>query len=235
VCYNHAVETTPNVAKVVGQNVQRRRLGLGMRQDELAARLRDGFGLQWTRATVAAVETGRRQVRLDEVPTVCAAFLCTPADLFVGDGPVALADGVKAQLPAVRKLMAGEQDMALVDLGWKPPRMSREDANRLRQRFGVLARLADGTVTIGRVLKAKQGEAEQKAARKLGVDAEMVTVAALGLWKRSLTEHRDAIVAETAPADASPRTLQAMRGRVTRELVEELRIRIEEANGGERR
>jgi hypothetical protein len=81
-------------------------------------------------------------------------------------------------------------------------------------------------------VKASKGEAEMKAARKLSVDAEVVATAALGLWKRSLTEQRDAIVAETAPADASPRTLQAMRGRVTRELLEELQARIEEADSG---
>jgi hypothetical protein len=200
----------------------------GLRQDEFAAQLRENFGLQWTRATVAAVETGRRQVRLDELPMVCAILQRRPVDLFRGEGPVVLADGVKGQLEDVQQLILGDFDkVKLVGLGWKPPRKRRPAPDWL------IVRLAVGRVTIGEITTAARGEAEMKAARKLGVDAEVVATAALGLWKQTLTEHRDAIVAASAPADASPRTLQAMRGRVTRELVEELRERIEEARRGE--
>lgn len=223
------MKATPNVAQVVGGNVRNQRLLRGLRQDELATQLRDGFGLQWTRATVASVETGRRQVGLDELPQLCAALWNKPVDLFRGKGPVMLADGVKGQLVDVQKAILGEQNIQRSSLSWQPPRKSHLDDMR---EPGVIGRLAVRRVTIGEIVKASRGEAEMKAARKLGVDAEVVATAALGLWKRSLTEHRDAIVAEAAPADASPRTLQAMRGRVTRELVEELRARIEEAQSG---
>jgi hypothetical protein len=198
----------------------------GLRQDEFAAELRERFGLQWTRATVAAVETGRRQVGLDELPALCGALRRKTVDLFRGEGPVMLADGVKGQLADVQKLILGDyQDVQL-----SVPKRKRKAHDDMQER--LIVRLAVGRVTIGEIVKASKGEAEMKAARKLSVDAEVVATAALGLWKRSLTEQRDAIVAETAPADASPRTLQAMRGRVTRELLEELQARIEEADSG---
>jgi hypothetical protein len=67
------------------------------------------------------------------------------------------------------------------------------------------------------------GDAELKAARRLRVPPVAVALAARRSWKRSLTEERDRRVAEEAPADATPRTLQALRGHISRGLLEELK------------
>lgn len=66
------------------------------------------------------------------------------------------------------------------------------------------------------------GDAEQMVARRLGVPVAAVVAAALGTWQRGLTEERDARAAERAGSGATPRTVQAARGHVTRELYREI-------------
>jgi transcriptional regulator with XRE-family HTH domain len=71
-------------------------------------------------------------------------------------------------------------------------------------------------------------EAEERLARRLGVDRDLVVAAAADLWGRSLTAERDARVraeAETGE-DMSKKQWTARRGRVTRKLEEELRGRL---------
>ena len=63
---------------VIRQNLKRLREDAGLRQDELAARAR-AAGLPWTQATVAGIETGRRQVSAAELVVV-------PGLLHVGGG-----------------------------------------------------------------------------------------------------------------------------------------------------
>jgi phage baseplate assembly protein W len=53
--------------------------------------------------------------------------------------------------------------------------------------------------------------------------------AARDLWGRNLAEERDARVAETAPAGASNRTLQALRAHETRRLLAEITPTLKEA------
>src|SRR5205823_23554 len=66
------------------------------------------------------------------------------------------------------------------------------------------------------------GVAEQKASRRLGVSPEEVARAAGSLWSRSLAEERDARLLRLAPVGASARTIQALRGHITRTLLQEL-------------
>jgi len=66
------------------------------------------------------------------------------------------------------------------------------------------------------------GEAEWKAARRLGVPVASVNDASERLWGRSLTDRRDLLVAELVGPDADARSLQAHRGHVTRMLLAEL-------------
>jgi transcriptional regulator with XRE-family HTH domain len=72
------------------------------------------------------------------------------------------------------------------------------------------------------------GEAEQKAARKLGVNPAAVALAAQRRFGRSLTSERDRRVLER-PLGESPRRIQAVRGHVTRTLIGELVPLIEGA------
>jgi hypothetical protein len=67
-----------------------------------------------------------------------------------------------------------------------------------------------------------KGEAEQKAARKLRVSAEVLADSALEIWNRSLTQERDFRIRGISPSPTSARSLQALRGHVTRQLLAEL-------------
>jgi hypothetical protein len=71
------------------------------------------------------------------------------------------------------------------------------------------------------------GDAEQKAAHKLGVSPFAIAATAHKLWGHSLTKERDRQVAEQATADTSPRTVQALRGHITRGLLAQLQPLVE--------
>jgi len=57
-------------------------------------------------------------------------------------------------------------------------------------------------------------------------------VAAHGRYGRSFSDERDRRVAEQATSDAAPRTLQALRGHVTRAMVAELAPVLEQGRRG---
>lgn len=59
-------DPAPALATVLGQRLRALREGGGKRQEDLAVAAR-GYGLAWRRATVAAIETGRRQLSVGEL------------------------------------------------------------------------------------------------------------------------------------------------------------------------
>lgn len=75
------------------------------------------------------------------------------------------------------------------------------------------------------------GEAEEKAARKLGESKLVIAAVAFALWGRSLTEERDMLVGleiekSQWDPDFTPRRVQAIRGHQTRRLLSEMSERI---------
>jgi transcriptional regulator with XRE-family HTH domain len=187
----------PTLDQVVGHNLRRLHEAAEMTQDEVARRAR-GAGLPWSRSTVAALEAGTKTIDVAEL--VGLAIAVAPlTELLAGNGPVRLG-ALAIDLGTVRKVLAGKSDL-----------LSQEDADYLMQGARRVA-----------AAWAVHGEAEQKAARKLHMDALDLATAAQRRWGRSLTEERDARVKDSAPADLSPRSRQALRGRVTRQLLEEL-------------
>jgi hypothetical protein len=66
------------------------------------------------------------------------------------------------------------------------------------------------------------GEPEVRAARTLGVEPRVLLELSIRRWGRTLTRERDRRTIERAGPDASARTTQAVRGHVTRELLDEL-------------
>jgi DNA-binding XRE family transcriptional regulator len=225
-----------SVDQAIGQRLREVRLELGLRQDQVATAARL-VGLSWTQSTVAAIERGNRALSLGEwflLPMVMGsanggtASYPTLAELLPNSGMVALSDETNANVDVLRAELAGQ-------LG--------DDS---RHPFGdydtpVARRLEEGTrrfvATVKELLpfwpgmtarnyksaqQAARSDAERKAARKVGVDALKLSVAAHGRYGRSFTAERDARVAEQAPADAAPRSLQALRGHVTRVMLAEL-------------
>ena len=66
-------DTATALATLLGQRLRALREGGGKRQEEVAAAAR-GFGLSWSRATVAALESGRRRLSVDELFLLPAAL-----------------------------------------------------------------------------------------------------------------------------------------------------------------
>jgi len=79
--------------------------------------------------------------------------------------------------------------------------------------------------------RASKGEAEQKAARNLGVTSLAISTAAIVRWGRSLTDERDYRLQRRPAEDARPRSLQAQRGHITRQLLRELAATLGRQHG----
>ena len=89
-----------------------------------------------------------------------------------------------------------------------------------------------GTIPVAVTATATVRLAEQKAAASLGITPTQVQELAERAWNRDLTTERDARVSErTEDKEVSARSLQALRGHVTRELLNELRRHIKQKRG----
>ena len=193
----------PRLDQVVARNLERIRSTAGWSQDEVASR---GWriGLPWTRSTITALEGGRRSLSISELVLLALTLETSVTELLAGRGHVELGDGSELALTDVRNVLAGDRDMAAV----------RKRIRQVRHQ------------KYQRAMQAVSGEAEQKAARSLGVTSQTIAEAAFDLWGRSLTEERDARVDKEGPNLASARSVQALRGHVTRRLVREIEALI---------
>jgi transcriptional regulator with XRE-family HTH domain len=216
----------------IGQRMRAIREAQGKRQEDVVVTAR-AFGLKWTQATVAALETAKRQLNVSEFLLLPRVFGIELRDLFVGDQSVRLPTGVLTK-PKILEAIVSSRAKSL-----------RHD-ELLTQRTGTLRRalrqyrkaipslplpppMQDQMVKVWTSLLGI-GVAEAKAARKFRVREGDIAHAAVSLWKRSLTLERDSRLAEAlqgAPASPSPRTVQAMRGHITRSLLEVLRSELQ--------
>ena len=173
------------------------------RQDDMAfwARM---VGLPWTRDTVAALQTGGRELSLHEF-FLLRGFDATNQELdhlFGRTSPtVTRVEG--ATLGSTAQLLR------LVS-AW----VARLPALRVGRRMSTGATVR---VTAEALL-----DAERKASRRLKVKPAELVAMAYRLWGRTLSEERDhRVQVRAGSGDAS--ALRAHRGHVTRALVEELR------------
>ncbi len=218
------------VADVVARNV--RRLRGGRSQDEVARFVRV-YGLPWSRSVIASIEAGTRSLDLAEAVLLAAALGVGVGGLLAGDvEEVVRLTGTVTQHLVEFRYALGHDSLSrdLLDAGpavsgnWglhlDPPEGDR--VGRLAPQH-VGGEIPDEVVTA-QILAMGQ-VAERRAAAKLGVTPRVATAAAFGLWGRSLTEERDRRTTERS-GDAPAGSRQALRGRVTRELLEELSERI---------
>lgn len=194
--------------QAIGVELKRLREAQGVRQEAVAAGAQS-YGLTWwNQSTVASIELGRRALSIGELallPLILRTAGVTsgpplaPSDLVPAtDEDVEVAPDCTLPLRVVRGLLQG----GTADAGAR----------------GVPKRAPSSIV----------GEAERKAARKLGVTPAEVDRAARDLWKMSLTAWRDKTVGfgtrkmlELDP-EGGARRLQAIRGATTRRLIGEL-------------
>jgi transcriptional regulator with XRE-family HTH domain len=178
---------------LLARNLRRLRDSGGWTQVELASRARE-LGLEWTADTVVAIESSRREFSLAEALLVPRLLNANLAELAkAGDEDLVVVKGQELQAETWEALVAGK-------------------------RLLRLSRLLDSS------LRQASNEAEKKAARSLGVSAADLVVLANRLWNRGLTDERDARVrAEVGAAELPKAKRQALRGHVTRRLLQELR------------
>jgi hypothetical protein len=233
------------VDQAIGQRLRELRLESGLRQDQVATAARR-MGLRWTQSTVAAIERGNRALSLGEwflLPSVVGfadgvtGHWPKLAELLPDAGRVALSVETTADVDVLRAELAGSLDEdsrhPLGDYETPFSRKANEGMRRQLAKWKELAPLWPGMTLRGAqgAEEAARGDAERKAARKLGVEPLRLSVAAHGRYGRSFTDERDARVADQAPADASPRSLQALRGHVTRAMLAELAPALERKEG----
>ncbi|MBA3291073.1 MAG: helix-turn-helix transcriptional regulator [Actinobacteria bacterium] len=213
------------LAKVLGQRIRELRDAQGVTADEVAASARH-FGLPWQRSTVATLETGKRGLAAEELlmlPLVLGRAGVSGVRLIdLLNNPIALTDRLSVQPKGFQQLLEGVGGQSL-SLGYWTGPVTAEDVDW----SSVLRRLREMSAQLpgdlqGRLVRAAEGdmrgEAEQKAARRLGYSALQVSVAAHLRWGRSLTSERDDRVASRGGKGS----VSAARGHVTRELDKEL-------------
>jgi transcriptional regulator with XRE-family HTH domain len=224
-----ADEVPQSLWKVIGANARRLRESDSLTQDELGT-LGRRHGLDFSRSTVAALERGARMLDLGEVALLCFVLGCSLSDLLGGAGLVALSKQASIDASALPLLIADGPgglkqgairtpglDEAYDALAAARGRYKVEE-KRIRRRWPGAT-----PAEIVRAESGGRGDPETKAARKVGARPFDVSMAALRLWDMSLTERRDSIVAGRITKDTPVRSVQAIRGRVTRDLIDEIR------------
>lgn len=187
----------------IGQQIRRIREQRHLLQEELA-RLAQKHGLDWGRDTVAAVETGHRRVSLEEFLLLKPVLEIDLQDLFqkgniILGGQVVRSDSLKTLLSS------GSSALRVVRNTSVPPSFLNFRGNGTGARAPVV------------------DSAETKAAKKLGVMPQTIVETAQALWQRTLSEERD----DRAGRDVDARTLQALRGHISRELIAEIQKELE--------
>jgi hypothetical protein len=191
-----------------------------MSQDQLA-RLARERGLSWSRSSVAAIEAGNKTLGISELVLLTLALGLRIDAFLEGDETIPLDNGAELALRDVRSILAG-----------KPPLLAEEEElpeypdvtlrRYLRWRKGGRSGKPEVDRLFRRVALAGNGEAEQKAARNLCLDPDVLSAMAFQMWGRSLTDERDVQV-ELAEHDLeSPQSIRALRGHITRKLLEQL-------------
>jgi transcriptional regulator with XRE-family HTH domain len=222
-------DRVPTLDEVIGRAVKTLREQKKMAQDALARACRRK-GLQWSRSSIAMLEAGRRSCSISELLIVASA-LGAPLRLIVSgeclpDRPetVMLTATTAANLAAISEALVSPSD-----------------------RLGLRTAFRIGW-EIGQEMSAwsiESGDADQKAARQLGISTERLMSVAEPLWGRSLTAERERRVNEgpfstddhralvstddhrvPSSTEDRQRALRALRGHITRELLRELRAAL---------
>jgi transcriptional regulator with XRE-family HTH domain len=256
-------DAPPALATLLGQRLRALREGGGKRQEDLAAAAR-GYGLAWSRATVAAIETGRRQLSVGELCLLPATLNrlagaegpasggLLVADLLPerGDQWVALTPRTSVRVRSLRALLGATGEpisdhdfdiphrrqtrIAQAALAESIRRWTTDTDTTWRRIMGRPLITSDLT-TLNQALEDAAGAVEQQAARGERVSTIAVALAARKVWDRSLTEERDHRLAEARRGVPSARTLQALRGHRTRVLLVELRPLLRAVRGSRHR
>ncbi len=189
------------LSAVVGRNVRSLREGTGRTQDLFARELRS-VGLPWTRRMLAKAENGEREITLQQIVLLAYALGVPLPALLTGPGRIALTSHASISARGLELMVRGERSRGS-DLDTP---MKRDPSTAME---GLIA----------------WEDAEVRAADRLSTTPLEIRMSSARLWGRPFTAERDRRV-EALRSEPSPRTRQALRGHVTRELLEELAAAI---------
>lgn len=200
--------------EVIGAHVRALRETKKASQDDLARRMRFYGFVDWQQGTVSAVERGARRLSVLEL-----AFLA-----YWGKTEVAWFVETSESIEANAH---GQISGRTFSRMWRGrPVAGRELPKPMLARALGLSERERAAAS-----QAARSKAERQAALRLADDlgaavtADAVALASVRLWGRSLTDERDARVASQG-IGLSARSVQALRGHVTRALIDELRPSI---------
>jgi transcriptional regulator with XRE-family HTH domain len=217
----------------IGSRLKAIRESHALRQGQVAEAARR-FGLPWSQATVAAIETGRRRLFLHEalfLPTMLGqltAWTSQPElrDLIPSDeGTWIVIENALVRADSFAEWALSrqcKQTPEILRLQHRYIPIIDADYRRDWRRVWGSEKAFDPDV-MALAISDALGEAETHAAAKFGVTPAMLALAARKRWGRSLTAERDRRLADLGHTGAETRRLQALRGHITRELLEELR------------
>lgn len=216
----------PTAAAILGRNALALRGEL--KTEAVAAAVRAAGLKSWNTGRVAHLESGRVSPTVTTLYALARAFSSlrpdnppvTIADLFAGDGPVALGDGTAVELKALRAALSGSPTEPLTGAEMVASAIQDLEAeietwpSPLREEFKQMPSGWHERTT------RTFAEADLRIAQRLGITRSRAIAEMALLWHRSLSAERD----DQAGAQAS----QQKRGRITRKLKQ----RLEEAISG---
>ncbi len=141
--------------------------------------------------------------------------------LLSGKGPVAINQDTELGLKDVRAILADESGSRETVIDEVRRRLYRQRGIHIGKDVDLMERVAEEQESLW-VEQDSRGDAEQKAARKFGLPVEDLCLIAYELWHWSLTRERDFRIRAVKPKPSSARSLQALRGHITRDLYDEL-------------
>ena len=213
-------ELVESLSAVFARNARALRVGAELKADEVA-RAVTAHGLHWAPSRVSELEMGRIAPTLSTLLILSAAFSdlrgepVLLSDWFAGESLVAIADAVHVPLADVRAALDGSP------VGLPEPSVSGTEI--LMQDY-LASRLDQRPLSRGQLKKLSAiwnqcGEAESRAARALDIDQGTLCELMLKIWGTTLTAKRDEL--------AGPGANAQKRGRIARELREQLRVAID--------
>jgi len=205
---------------VITENMRRIRRERGVLQEDVAMAAR-WVGVMWSSTTVAQIESGTRQLSLDEFLLLPLILRCKISDLIAVEDknqPIKLGFNTILDPEAVTELVSPKGPQLRDDQIPMLPGLEEKLDPRIKEAISESG-LEPTLLSYLKVREGARGEAERKAAQTLKWPAVRITALAIRLWSRSLTEERDARAEELASEGKETR---AVRGHITRQLLLEI-------------
>jgi transcriptional regulator with XRE-family HTH domain len=228
--------------ELIGKGFAEARRREGLTQEQAARRLQARGLPAWRKSTVGQLEAGLRRPRLDEVLLMAAALQVTVDTLFPGgdDERVELGEGTTVSPRWIREMLTGEfyrdthrpieqvpyARFPLQDVMERLTDRLQAERERFRWRTAPISEHApfdDHFITGEDEHHAfdPPTDTERHAAKRLGIEVPELKYTARVLWEhRDFDEERDRRVGNVD--ELLPRSRQARRGLVTREMLAEL-------------